>query len=133
MFRRIQGRPRPDFPPRTRQPLIALLLLLLWVQLANVPDARVHGRQPASAQSPPQQSAGARAEQEVTTLEPDKPVERELSGGQKQTYQLPLTQGQYANVTVEQRGVAVCGGVLGAGGPVMADVDSQRTAQGTER
>ena len=50
---------------------------------------------------------GAHNPQEVATLEPGKPIERELAGGQKHIYQLALSQGQYANVTVEQRGVDI--------------------------
>lgn len=71
--------------------------------------------------------------QEVTTLGVGIPVERELSGGQKHVYQLALTQGQYANVIVEQRGVDLVVHLFAANGQLIADVDSEKTAQGTER
>ncbi|HEV2861124.1 MAG TPA: CHAT domain-containing tetratricopeptide repeat protein [Pyrinomonadaceae bacterium] len=66
-------------------------------------------------------------------LEASKPAEGELSGGHKQRYRLALREGQYAVVTVEQRGVDVVARLFGAGGQLIAAVDSQRTAHGSER
>src|SRR5262249_432590 len=42
--------------------------------------------------------------QEVVALERDRPVERELAGGQKHTYQITLTEGQYVKVEVRSQG-----------------------------
>ena len=39
--------------------------------------------------------------QEPTALELGMPIERELAGGQKHSYQINLNEGQYANVMVE--------------------------------
>jgi CHAT domain-containing protein len=56
---------------------------------------------------PPQQSAGAEHAPEVTTLEPGKPVEREISGGQKHGYQFPLSTGQHVAVVIRRQGINV--------------------------
>ena len=52
---------------------------------------------PASA-LPQLQSA-----QELTMLEPGKPVENEISGGQVQGYRITLSAGQFVSVIVQQR------------------------------
>ena len=46
-------------------------------------------------------------QQEVTTLEFGKPVERELVGGQKHIYQFALTEGQYTRVEIRQLSIEV--------------------------
>jgi CHAT domain-containing protein/Tfp pilus assembly protein PilF len=47
------------------------------------------------------------AGQEVTTLEPGKPIERELSAGQKHDYEIALTEGQFISVQIKLRGIDV--------------------------
>src|SRR5262249_18889550 len=45
--------------------------------------------------------------EDTVTLELGKTVERELSGGQKHIYLLPLTAGQYAKVEIKEHGINV--------------------------
>jgi len=45
--------------------------------------------------------------QESISLEPGKPVERELSGGQSHSYKITMNSGQYLHVVVTQRGIDV--------------------------
>ena len=45
--------------------------------------------------------------EQVPKLELDKPIERELAGGETHTYRLELASGQYARVVVDQRGINV--------------------------
>jgi CHAT domain-containing protein/Tfp pilus assembly protein PilF len=71
--------------------------------------------------------------QEATALEPGKPIERELSGGQKHTYQLALAEGQYANVIVEQRGIDVAAQLYGVDGQLIANIDFESRNQGQEK
>jgi hypothetical protein len=63
------------------------------------------------AASPAQSQAGERGEapgaQESIPLEPGKPIERELSGGQSHSYRITMTAGQYLQVSVDQRGIDV--------------------------
>src|SRR5262245_3929002 len=58
---------------------------------------------------PAQATAGERdaapSAQEIISLEPGKPVERELSGGQSHSYKITLVPGQYLRIEVEQRGI----------------------------
>jgi len=109
-----------------------LLFTLLWIQSSHYPSAQARGSRPSLLQSPTQQNAGAQRTQEATTLEAGKPVERELSGGQKHIYQLSLDEGQYANVAVEQRGIDVVVRVFDAGDKLIAEFDSEIRLQGTE-
>src|SRR6266542_171503 len=53
---------------------------------------------------------------QMTAIEVGKPLERELSGSQKHYYQITLTAGQYASVTIEQRGIDVVVYLLGTAG-----------------
>src|SRR5262245_34746798 len=83
-----------------------------------------------------QQRAGAsdtaKNEQDVRALEPSKSIERELTGGQSHVYQITLTQGQFLNVTVEQRGIDVVVKLLGPDGKQVAEFDSEIRRQGQE-
>lgn len=132
MFIRQVGGLQPSLSACKSLRLIPLLFSLLWVQFAHSPNAQASGRRTSLVQSPTQDT-GAQTAQEIATLELGKPVERRLAGGQKHVYQLALTAGQYANVTVEQRGVDVVAHLFAADGQLIADIDSQRTAQGSER
>src|SRR5207237_4231361 len=70
---------------------------------------------------------------EVTTLEPGRAVERELAGEEKHVYQLTLTDGQYAGLTVEQRGIDVVVQLLAADGKLIAEFDSEGRSVGEEK
>src|SRR5262245_47774555 len=60
---------------------------------------------------PARSQAGERSEapgaQENIPLEPGKPIERGLSGGQSHSYLITMTAGQYLEVSVDQRGIDV--------------------------
>ena len=101
--------------------LFLLLLASLAVQFAQAASV------PAQADKEQQSTS------EVTTLELGKPVERELSGGQKHVYQLALTEGQYANITVEQRGVDVAARLFGVDGKLIAEFDFESRNQGRRK
>jgi CHAT domain-containing protein/Tfp pilus assembly protein PilF len=106
-------------------PSIALAVSFLSLIVVGHVQAGVDASSPVPLQ---EQDA-----QGVVTLELGKPVERELVGRQKHSYQITLAEGQYANVTVDQRGVDIVAHLFAADGQLIADVDSERTAQGTER
>src|SRR5262244_1981050 len=46
-------------------------------------------------------------DQKAQQLEPGKPIERELVGGESHSYQLALDAGQYVKLVVDQRGIDV--------------------------
>jgi CHAT domain-containing protein len=63
-----------------------------------------------SSPNPPSQRAQSSPTQDspdVITLELGKPVERELSGGQKHFYQVVLSQGQYARLEMKENGANI--------------------------
>ncbi len=100
---------------------VLLLLAPLSIQFAHAPNVR--------AQTDKEQPNTS----EITTLESGKHVERELSSGQKHTYQLALTEGQYANLTVEQRGIDVAVQLLGLDGRLITEFDFESRNQGQEK
>jgi tetratricopeptide (TPR) repeat protein len=77
-------------------------------------------------------SGAAQAVKAIQTLEPDKPVERELAGGQNHDYQILLAAGQYLYAVVEQRGVDVVVTLFGPDGKQLLEVDSPNGTQGPE-
>src|SRR5688572_26740862 len=117
MSKQMIGCPRPNFPARIGQPLSLVLLALLSTQFDYSPNAQASGRMPSLVREARNRSVPDALAikfktvlvntQEPTTLELGKPVERELSGGQEHSYQLALTDGQYASVVIEQRGIDV--------------------------
>ena len=77
-------------------------------------------------------SAAANNAQEVTSLETGKAIERELAGSERHSYELKLTEGQYANVIVEQRGIDVVVQLQGTDGKSIVNFDFARTTEGEE-
>jgi CHAT domain-containing protein/Tfp pilus assembly protein PilF len=71
-------------------------------------------------------------DQPARELEPGKPIERELSGGQSHSYQLKLVGGQYVKLVVDQRGINVVLKLLGEGGKQIAAFDDEIRTQGQE-
>jgi len=112
--------------------LVSLALLLnslLWSRPlgATLPDSLAPSAQPATGVS-----STAQNQPEVRVLEPGKPIERELAGGQQHAYQIPLSAGQYLNVVVEQRGIDVVVALLGPDGRLIITVDSNNEINGPE-
>lgn len=69
---------------------------------------------------------------DATILEAGKPIERELSSGEKHTYQVNLPANQYAKVIVEQHGIDVVARLLSAGGKIITDTDYDPRREGRE-
>ena len=65
-------------------------------------------------------------------LEPGRPVERELAGGQSHSYQLTLAADQYLLVVVEQRGIDVVVQLLGPDDKQIMEFDSEIRDYGQE-
>ncbi len=65
-------------------------------------------------------------------LEPGRPIQRELAGGQH-IYQIRLRTDQYLGVIVEQEGIDVVVAVTGPDGRQMAEFDSESLPWGQER
>src|SRR5436190_7200761 len=66
------------------------------------------------------------------TLELNRPVTRELAGGQNNIHQVTARAGQYLEAVVEQRGVDVVVSLLAPDGQRVAQFDGDSRAQGHE-
>jgi CHAT domain-containing protein/Tfp pilus assembly protein PilF len=69
---------------------------------------------------------------DVRLLETNKPIERELKGGDSHAYKIALEVGQYLNLVVEQRGIDVVVRVKAPDGKQLMEVDSPNGTQGPE-
>src|SRR5262245_22553912 len=96
-----------------------LMTNLLWV-----------GASPAQASA--SELGVAPAAQESISLEPGKPIERELSGGQSHSYKITIISGQYLHMEVEQRGIDVAVALFTPDGKKIGEVDSERATVGSE-
>src|SRR5262245_40959010 len=70
--------------------------------------------------------------QENIALEPGKPIERELSGGQSHLYKITMNSGQYLRIAVEQRGIDVAVALLTLDGKKISEVDDEKVTVGAE-
>jgi CHAT domain-containing protein/tetratricopeptide (TPR) repeat protein len=84
------------------------------------------------AQAPASERGAAPSAQESISLEPGKPVERELSGGQSHSYKITMISGQYSHIVVEQRGIDVAVTLFTPDGKKIIEVDSSQTTVGAE-
>jgi CHAT domain-containing protein/tetratricopeptide (TPR) repeat protein len=70
--------------------------------------------------------------QESGSLELNKPIERELSGGQSHSYKITMIYGQYLHVMVAQRGIDVAVALFAPDGKKISEADSDHTIEGSE-
>jgi CHAT domain-containing protein/predicted negative regulator of RcsB-dependent stress response len=87
--------------------------------------------------SPPANASNAKrgAEQsaeESQSLEPDKPIEREISGGRSHFYKVTMTSGQYLQIVVRQRGIDVLVALYTPDGKKIVDADGANATTGSE-
>ena len=75
------------------------------------------------AQAPASERGAAPSAQESVSLEPGKPVERELSGGQSHFYKITMTSGQYLRITVSQRGIDALVALFAPDGKKISEAD----------
>jgi len=84
------------------------------------------------AQSPASERGAAPSAQEGVSLEPGKPLERELSGGQSHFYKITLTSGQYLQVIVSQKGIDTKVTLFTPDGKKIGEVDSEKATVRSE-
>jgi len=94
--------------------LYFLTSLLLWLATTVLAQKRADSNQVV---------------QDLRTLEPGTPIERDLAGGEIHAYQIALAVGQYLEVTVEQHGIEVSVAILGPNGNQVLEVESQPGGQ----
>jgi CHAT domain-containing protein/tetratricopeptide (TPR) repeat protein len=71
-------------------------------------------------------------QKDVTTLKPDSVIERELKGGETDTFQISLLAGQFLYAVVDQRGIDVEVTVIGPDGSQILKGDSPNGRIGSE-
>src|SRR5262249_17297157 len=124
--RRLRGR---IVFPQSAAILTALpLLCLLGVTLSGKAYGRSGGLILLKTQEPP----GAGNGKDIKTLEPGKPIRRELSGGQRRGYEIKLNADQFLKVVVEQNGIDVVAQLSGPDGKQILEFDSESRPQGKE-
>jgi len=95
-------RVRPQCSLHSVVPIVCALLATVLAVVANARSTAP----PRHAQTPGAQQT-AQDPDEIITLEPGKPIERELAGGQRHKYQIALSEGQYMKVEIREKGVSV--------------------------
>jgi hypothetical protein len=106
---------------------LILSISLMFVQIQASPNVLYPGKEEksdASVVGPVQEN------QQSRQLEPGKPIERELVGGQAHSYQMTLAAGQYVKLVVEQRGIDVVVKMLGLEGKQISQFDAENQDAG---
>jgi CHAT domain-containing protein/Tfp pilus assembly protein PilF len=68
----------------------------------------------------------------IRSLEPGKPIESEMAGGQTHQYRIDIPASQFFHVIVDQRGIDVVVALLGPDGKEIVEVDTPNGAWGPE-
>jgi len=114
---------------QTARPAILMIILLVWISL------------PVAAWPPPDSLAtqagnsargAAQSADEELSLEPGKPVERELSGGQSHFYKITMTSGQYLQVIVSQKGIDTLVALFTPDGKKVGEADIEKATARSE-
>ncbi len=74
----------------------------------------------------------AQSNQDVSLLEPGRPIERDLGGGQAHTYRVKLVTDQFLRIVIEQRGIDVAVTLSGSDGKAATQMDRADGTHGTE-
>jgi CHAT domain-containing protein/Tfp pilus assembly protein PilF len=106
-----------------------MIILLAWIGLPVVawPLSDSLATQAGNSARGAAQSAD-----EELSLEPGKPVERELSGGQSHFYKITMTSGQYLQVTVNQQGIDALVAVFAPDGKKVGEADMEKATVRSE-
>jgi CHAT domain-containing protein/Tfp pilus assembly protein PilF len=112
MFKPLVRQPQ-TFPSSWLRFLIQLLIVLCVGFNLNV-EARAGNRS---------------LTQDIPLLEPDKPIERQISGGQKQSYQIELREGQYTRIEIASRSLTAGVRVFDPAGEVISENDINQNSQ----
>ena len=114
---------------RTTRPAIPLIILLAWIGL---PAAAWPAPDSPAPQAGDIDRGAAPSAQESISLEPGKPIERELSGGQSHSYKITMISSQYLHIVVEQRGIDVAVALFTPDGKKLGESDFEQVTEGSE-
>ena len=135
MFKQIIVWLRLNFLARNSPVASLLLLLSCSPQFAHSTRAQALSHRPTPVQSlglQPSRPKIAAQSPAVTALVPDRPVERGISGGQTQTYQITLASGQFASLIVQQNGIDVVARLFAPDDKLIGEIDNESRAHGQE-
>jgi CHAT domain-containing protein/tetratricopeptide (TPR) repeat protein len=105
----------------TRRLILIINILLAWIVLVATAYP-LQGSIPVQAMA--NDRGGAQSAGDSQSLEPGKPIERVLSGGQSYFYRINLTSGQYLQIAVNQRGIDVLVALYAPDGNKISEVNS---------
>jgi hypothetical protein len=78
------------------------------------------------------QTANGQTSTDISALEINNPLTREISGEAKHGYQLTLSANQHAKIIVEQQGIDISVRLSGSDGKTLANFDSEMRTNGSE-
>jgi TPR repeat protein len=85
-----------------------------------------------SAQQATAPASAPKPEEQPRALEPNKPIVRDMAGGQTHTYLIQLDRGQFLHVAVDQRGIDVVVFLRNPDDATVAEIDSPSGTTGIE-
>jgi CHAT domain-containing protein/Tfp pilus assembly protein PilF len=106
-----------------------LSVSLSLVQIQASPDALCAGKEMKPYTG---MVTSAQENQQPQQLEPGKPIERGLAGGQSHSYRMALAAGQYVKLVVDKRGIDVTVKLFGPDGKQITEFESEIRMQGQE-
>src|SRR6266480_4407290 len=102
--------------------LSLLLLFLTWLALAHGTHSHASSYRWSSVHSlSRREDSGPQSAPKITILKLGMPVESELSGGQRHSYQITVAEGRYVGVRLEPRGIDVTIQVFSPEGKLILD------------
>jgi CHAT domain-containing protein/tetratricopeptide (TPR) repeat protein len=129
MIRPLSRSPRSKYGSWVVYYGLVLYVGLLLVQIQASPDALYTDK---SVKLDACVVSSAQENQQTRQLELNKPIERELGGGQSHLYQMTLAAGQYVKLVVEQRGIDVAAKLFAMDGRQITEFDSESRTHGQE-
>jgi hypothetical protein len=106
-----------------------IINLLIWVGLSSTPY--LWPNSPPAHASDSVRSA-VQSAQESNSLEPGKPIQRELSGDQSHSYKITMISGQYLRIVVAQRGIDVAVALFTPDGKKISEANSEHVVERSE-
>ena len=113
----------------------APLFLLLVSIFAHSSSAQAKPLRVSAAHSTQPESTSTQTTADVTLLAPSESLQREIAGGKKQSYQIELSEGQYADIEIDSLRLKAAVTVFDTRGEAVARYDinqNSRTHQGIE-
>ena len=130
MFNQITPVTKPqDRGCSTTRRAIQIINMLLW---AGLSASQCLWPEAAPVQANASERSPTQSAQESDSLEPGKPIEREISGGQSHSYKITMISGQCLRVVVAQRGIDVAVALFTPDSKKISEADIDHLIAGSE-